>query len=228
MSLIFKRGLFVVTAMCFAAPLHASIDAGEIAAAHERLVEDKSFQFEFSTSPAPDPPPSWLIDIAELIGDIIRFISPVIEVIFWLGVCLIAAGAVYLIGREIFLRLRNADREEEVVESAPAYRQEPALARALLEEADRLAAEGRYGDAVRVLLFRSIEDIQRFQPRYVKKAMTSREIGHLSILSPAARTAFAQIAASVEQSHFAGRDIDAVAFADCRAAYGEFAKGGWS
>ena len=219
-----KRGLSFGACLLFcAAPATAALVAGEAAAVHERLRADPSYQFAFSNLPAANrPPPQWMQEIAMFIIRAINFIAPVIQVLFWLGVALIAAGAVYIIGREIWLRLRREDAPEE--EETPIYRPAPALTRALLEEADRLAAAGRYAEAAHVLLFRSIEDIQRFQPNHVRAAMTSREISHLAILSPPAREAFAQIAAAVERSRFAGRDIGAEVFARCRAAYGVFAE----
>ena len=207
--------------MC-AAPTAAAVVAGEVAAVHERLRADPSYQFAFSTPPASRPSPRWLQSVGEFIIRVIEFLAPVIQVLFWLGVAMIAAGAVYIIGREIWLRLRRTNETAE--EEAPVYRPAPALTRALLEEADRLAAKGRYGEAAHVLLFRSIEDIQRFQPNHVRVAMTSREISHLAILSPRAREAFSQIAAAVERSRFAGRDIGADIFTQCRAAYGVFAE----
>lgn len=88
-----RRALFIAAAMFFAASLDAAIVAGEVAAAHERLVQDTSFQFEFSTSPARQPSPGWLVAIAELIARIVGFFSPLIRVAFWLGVGLITAGA---------------------------------------------------------------------------------------------------------------------------------------
>ncbi|VAW01908.1 hypothetical protein MNBD_ALPHA05-526 [hydrothermal vent metagenome] len=206
----------------------AAVVAGDIVAVHERLRSDPSFQFEFSTTPPLKPAPDWMRAIADFIAAIFNLISPLIELVFWLGIALIFIGAVYYVGREIWLRTRRASNDENADET-PIYRPAPSLTRALLEEADRLAAAGRYGDAVRVLLFRSIEDIQQFQPNYVREAMTSREIAHLSILPSLSRKAFSQIAAAVERNHFAGREIGADIFADCRAAYRTFAEpGNWS
>lgn len=217
-----KNSLSIAAYILIAATPAAAIVAGEIASAHERLRADASYQFEFSSMPAPNPAPGWIRAIANLIATIFEILSPLINIVFWLGVILIIAGGAYYICRELYLRLRRTTTDDSV--NAPSlYSTAPALARALLEEADSLAAEGRYGEAARVLLFRSIEDIQRFQPNHVRKAMTSREIARLSILPPPARKAFSQIAGAVEQCHFAGCEIGSEIFSECRAAYRIFA-----
>ena len=61
-----------------------------------------------------------------------------------------------------------------------AFRPTEAKAKALLEEADRLAAQGRFDEAAHTLLYRSIEDIEDRLPRSIRKAQTSREIAGLA------------------------------------------------
>jgi hypothetical protein len=104
-----------------------------------------------------------------------------------------------------------------------------AVARALLDEADRLAAAGRYAEAVRLILHRSIEDIEGHRPRLVRPAYTAREIGRLSDIPDNARNVFVGIAGVVEKSFFGGQGLDAAGFADCRKAYEAFAfPGAWA
>lgn len=96
-------------------------------------------------------------------------------------------------------------------------------ARALLEEADRLAAEQRYAEAAHVLLFRTIADLQARRPRALRPALTSRDIGRLEEIPLSARGAFDVIAQRVERSFFGGRALSAADFAACRNAYVNFA-----
>ncbi|MEZ5892460.1 MAG: hypothetical protein R3C58_04850 [Parvularculaceae bacterium] len=215
--LAFGAGSFAVAA--------AALVAGDISAAYEKLRSDPSYQFSFADPPPPPKGPRWLLNLFEFIAQSLEVLAPLIRFLFWAGLALIVIGALYVIAREIQRRIKRARGPEDDAE-IPVYRPAPALARALLEEADRLAAEGKYGEAARILLFRSIEDIQRHQPNAVRKAMTSREISRLSILTAQARTAFASIASAVERSHFAGRPIGAEVFAECRAAYSVFAAPG--
>ncbi|MEM9495839.1 MAG: hypothetical protein AAGA09_07535 [Pseudomonadota bacterium] len=211
-------------APCLAIPaVSAAITAGAVSALHEDLIQDKSYQFAFTSPPEIKDPPNWLRQLFELIAGLFQLLAPVFRILFWLGLALLVGGAVFFIGREIWRRIKARDKDD-TLEEPPVYEPSATLTRALLEEADRLSAEGRYGDAVRVLLFRSIEDIERFHPNHVRISMTSREISELEILRSAARKAFSQIAAAVETDHFAGRAISAEIFADCRAAYHIFAE----
>jgi hypothetical protein len=98
---------------------------------------------------------------------------------------------------------------------------EAGAARALLSEADALAAEGRFAEAVHLLLYRSVEDIEGRRPGLVKPAMTSRDLAEARDLPGVARDAFSRIARAVEISLFGGRSIDAGAWQQCRSAYAE-------
>jgi hypothetical protein len=92
-----------------------------------------------------------------------------------------------------------------------------------LAEADRLAGEERYAEAVHVLLFRGVDDIRDQHPELFRRAMTSREIAAMSALPERARSHFGAIAAVVEHSFFGGRPVDAEGWSRCRRAYEAFA-----
>jgi hypothetical protein len=147
--------------------------------------------------------------------------------IFWLGVILVALIVTYFIASEIIRRLpdRRAD-PSAVQQPTPQYRPTAAHARALLEEADRLAAEGKYSEAARVLLHRSIEDLERVFTVTIGVDLTSREIAQLEPLSGEGRNVFTRIARAVELSLFGGRALNADDFRNCREAYASFALSG--
>ena len=115
-------------------------------------------------------------------------------------------------------RNRPAPAEEEVW--APSR----AEAAALLEDADRLAAQGRFGEAAHLLLQRSVRQISDARPDWVIPASTAREISVLPMLPEGGRRAFATIADRVERCLFALRDLDAQDWAATRAAYADFAR----
>jgi hypothetical protein len=92
-------------------------------------------------------------------------------------------------------------------------------------EAKRLIAERRYEEAVRVLLHRSINDIEDAFPTLVAPSLTAREIGMLEQLSARGREVFSRIARAVETSLFGGHSLDAGEFAECRRVYVEFVFG---
>lgn len=99
-----------------------------------------------------------------------------------------------------------------------------AEAAALLEDADRLAAQGRFGEATHLLLRRSVRHISDARPDWLIPASTAREISALPMLPEAGRRAFATIADRVERCLFALRDLDAQDWAAARAAYADFAR----
>jgi hypothetical protein len=110
----------------------------------------------------------------------------------------------------------------------PAWRPEEAQAAQLLDEADVLAGQGRYDEAARLLLHRSIGEIDAHRPDLVRPALTSRDIAGHPLLPRGPAAAFARIAALVERSLFARRPLGADDWQDCRAAYRDFAfADGW-
>ena len=192
--------------------------ADRLAQAHARLLLDHSLQFSFATIPPPRIP-AWLKSLVELLGHI----APALKWVFWGGLALTVAMILFFVGREL-IRLRWPEKRRPKPKAAEAeWRPTPERARVLLEDADRMAAQGRYAEAAHLLLHRSIEDIQGRRPRAVGPSLTSRDIAELDSLPAAARPLFARIAEVVERSFFGGRDVDAAAFADCRRAYEAFA-----
>jgi hypothetical protein len=201
--------------------------------AQSRLMRDPTLQFNF-TSAAPPPRvtlPHWLQVLDRWLGQIFGAIGHVLGWVFVGGLVLALLVVLFFLLRE-FVRTRWPElfKRGKPKPAKPAdWRPEAAVARALLDEADRLAAAGAYSEAVRLILHRSIEEIEGRRPRLVKPALTAREIGRLTEIPEAARATFAAIAGLVEHSFFGGRDIDAAGFAACRRAYEAFAfPGAWA
>jgi len=192
--------------------------AGDISAAHEAMLKAPSLQFDFSAVPAPPQPPGWLKPLFELI----EAIAPLLGYVFWGGLILGAALLLYFVGREILASHFGWARGGKPA-ATPQWRPEPEQAKALLEDADRLAAEGRFDEAAHLLLFRSIDDLSGRRPGAVRPALTTRDIAAIDAMPAAARDAFARIAEVVERSFFGGRSLGREDFDACRAAYQGFA-----
>ncbi len=191
----------------------------KVAQAHARLLKDRELQFDF-TQVVPPSPPDWLKPLEAFL----KAVAPLMKWVFWIAVGLTLAAIVYFIVRELVLvRWPRLRKRRQAAAAAVEWRPEPEKARALLEDADRLAAEGRYDEAAHLLLHRSIEEIEGRRPRAVRPALTARDIGALESLPAAARAPFQAIAQVVERSFFGGRAVDAAAFALCRKAYEDFA-----
>lgn len=187
----------------------------------------------------PSPPPSWLVNFFEWLakGPIGRFLSwligllpsaPVAQALLWLLLAVLAGTLIWA----IVVRLREGEwrlprrRKATVMTANPeeeAWAPDAAPVRAWLKEADALAAEGRFAEAVHHLLFRSIEDIARRRPRLVRPALTSRELAAAEAVPVPARDLFARIARLVERSLFGGRPVSADDWSGARAAYADLA-----
>ena len=203
--------------------------AAALRTAHARLLRDKTLQFDFASAPPPKPPPrlDWLKPFGQVLAEIVHLLGYVFWACVILGVAAFVAFILLEIARTHWPGLRRPRAAPRAAQSD--WRPDAAVARALLEDADRLAAEGRYAEAARLLLHRSIEEIESRRPRLVRPAYTAREIGRLDDLPGGARPTFAFIAGVVEESLFGGREVDAAGFAACRRAYEEFAfPGAWA
>lgn len=194
----------------------------DLAAAHERLLRDRSLQWSFSDAPAPPHAPAWLIALGRLIAELVSAVLPVLRVLFWVGLGLALALVLYLILSEI-AGVRPFPRRRAQRPVLVDWRPDRVAALALLEDADRLASAGRFDEAVRLLLRRGVQDIEARRPRLMRPALTARDISALPGLPEAAQTAFAEMAWIVEASAFAGRGAGAAGFARCREAYEAFA-----
>ena len=191
----------------------------DLAEAHARLLRDTNLQFD-RTGFIPPEIPGWL----HWVGDILKFIAPALKYVFWGGLIVIAGLILFAVGREL-LKLRGprakATKPKPTVE--PEWRPDAAAARDLLAQADALAAEGLYAEAAHLLLLRSVEDIQKRQPKALRVSLTTREIAALKAIPDNARPAFTRIGRVVERSLFGAAPVDADDFAGCRQAYEAFA-----
>ena len=224
--------------------------------AHRQLLGDNSIQFQLppagsnagqplspdagpSTAPPPvshnvptdpsAPPPAHApADISISSGG---GIEGLMHVFLWIA----AAVALLIILYWLFAFFRDRGngearpkRQKKPGTELPAWRPEEAQAAQLLDEADILAGQGRYDEAARLLLHRSIGEIDAHRPDLVRPALTSRDIAGHPLLPRGPAAAFARIAALVERSLFARRPLGADDWQDCRNAYREFAfADGW-
>lgn len=215
----------------------------QLAAAHRALRAGGDVQFDMTPAPGRQPPPAWLkalgewLDrVLEPVGRFLRWIgsfmpdAPYARIILW---TLIAALVLFILWvvvdrvrhgiwrlprwrrRRVALSVEAAD-EDWTPDAVPA--------RAWLEQADALAGQGRYAEAVHHLLLRSVEDMARRRPQIVRPALTSRDLARADGIPAAPRRLFAEIAQAVERSLFGGRPIDADEWGRCRHAYADFAQ----
>ena len=202
-----------------AAQATAGPGADALDRAHQALLGDNDLQFSL---PAFEPPkiPDWV----RVLGQLLQAVAPIFPYIFY-TLLIVGVGLIlFFVGRELISRRYSAlRRKKPVVPSDSGWRPAAERARTLLEDADRLAAEGRFGEAAHLILFRSVEDIDGQWPNLVRPALTSRDIAaHPGLPEPAQRT-FGDIARVVEGNVFGGRSLSADDFAFCRRRYESFA-----
>jgi hypothetical protein len=225
---------------------HAAAEADRFSAAYRSLREDPSIQFVLLPPKPRAPPPEWLRALGRWLHDVFspvgRFLAwigsfmpdaPYARIFLWAVITLAAIALLWMIVERVRhgewrlpRRGKRAAAESAADDPEAAWIPDEAPVRAWLREADALATEGRFAEAIHLLLFRSVEDIQRRRPAAVRPALTSRELASSAAIPRTARAMFARIAGAVEASVFGGRPVDAGGWADARAAYADFAAAG--
>jgi hypothetical protein len=197
----------------------------------QALRADHDIQFAPVEIPPPQPPPEWMKDLSEFlstffkpvgefVGALAQLLGMSAPVLLWILGALVVVFLAVLVWR-IVAPLARRRREAEQAE--PDWTPDTSEALALLEDADRLAAEGHYDEATHLLLRRSVGQIAAARPDLLEPSTTAREISVLPALPDAARNAFAVIAGRVERSLFALRSLSADDWRAARAAYADFA-----
>ena len=221
-------------------PIHAQPAPGEFTPVSEDRLDRALANFEADDSfqkvrpewdpELPDPaearssePNAFIRAIAaffEAIGGVLGYLLAAIILIA------ILAGVYMVFGESLTLRGRQKDKAVNPdVSNVPDLRPEARRARALLEDADALAAQGRFAEAVHLLLFRSIEDIQEKKSGIIGRSLTAREIGALGILPDSIRETLSPIIRIVERSFFGGQDVTESGWREARQSYETFAFG---
>lgn len=222
-------GMTAATATASGSPATAG---GSPPAGWEALRGDDAIQFAPVDVPATPPPePGWLAKLLdrllELLGELLKPVGQMLAAQWWwlqwvlLG--LVALLALVLLVRLIGPGFGGRGKRTAVVSAREEWRPDAAASLALLEDADRLAADGLYDEATRLLLQRSVGHIAAARPDWVEPSSTARELAALPALPDAARGAFGVIAERVERSLFALRALDRADWEAARAAYAEFA-----
>ena len=200
-------------------------DAARDLAAWQAVRADETIQYAPVAPPTPPEAPEWLMALGRFFERLTRPLGELLGLdwrwLMWLLIALAAAGALWLAWALLVEPLLARRRAAAAAEEAWTPDREAALA--LLDDADRLAAEGRYGEAAHLLLQRSVGQIAQARPGWLTPASTAREIGALRELPERARQAFATIAEVVERALYALRGAGEGEWRRARAAYAEFA-----
>ena len=199
---------------------------------YESIRADEKTQFAPLDLKVPEPrEPSWfeewlqtiLVWLAELFAPLGSALSSSWGVVQWALVAALAAFVIYLVFRLIGPAMQRIRSATETGTEEPEWQPDEQESLALLEDADRLASQGRYDEAARLLLQRSVGQIAAARPDWVEPSSTARELAALPRLSDAARSAFAVVSDAVEKSLFALHRLSREDWEHARAAYADFA-----
>lgn len=129
------------------------------------------------------------------------------RLVFVVLLVVVAALVAFWIVRTAVEGRRGSAAPEAGPAAAPAVtgpEPEPAF-----EDASRLAAEGRYAEAVHALLLAAIRHFAERSRTAVQPSRTSRELVRLLPLGPETRQAFTELVRTVELSLFGGAAVGA-------------------
>lgn len=166
-------------------------------------------------------PPEWLKALAEWLEPLGRALGMNWHVLQWILLGIAVLAVIWLVWRMVEPLLGRV--RPPAADAEPDWTPDREAALALLDDADALAAAGRFDEAAHLLLRRSVQHIAAARPDWVHPASTARELAALPALPDRARSAFALITARVERSRYALRALDAADWHAAREAYAAFA-----
>ena len=211
-----------------------TVDTAEQGAVSEDFAESwrelrANEDIQFAPVEVPEPPerePSWfdefMRDVADVLEPVFRDFPNIWPFFKWGLIIIGVLLAVYVIYRLVEPYLVTPRRDRGRVEE-PEWQPDAAQSLALLEDADRLAAQGKFDEATHLLLQRSVTHLSDAKPDWVEPSSTARELTAIEALPDKARETFAIIAERVERSLFAMRSLGKEDWEAARAAYADFA-----
>ncbi len=189
--------------------------------------ENGDIQFEPVEIPPPEPREPGMFDeffrsVGEFLAGLFGWFPATWPALYWILIAVGVAAALFIIYRliEPYLGPRS---KMEWAEEEPEWQPDAQQSIALLEDADRLAAQGKYDEATHLLLQRSVVHLSEAKPDWVEPSSTARELVAIQALPDKARATFGVIAERVERSLFALRTLNQDDWETARAAYADFA-----
>jgi len=140
--------------------------------------------------------------------------------IIWVLLIVLILVVVYAM-RDTLLQLLRFRRSDEGWEAPAAGADAPELALGTdaLAAAERLSRDGRFVEAMHMLLLQGLSDIRKQLRETFADSLTSREILRGARLDPAGRTSLRDIIAVVERTYFGGYPAQEQDYIACRRSF---------
>lgn len=144
-------------------------------------------------------------------------------VMLW-GAVLLALGVIFLSVKDSIWsnsrsRRLTPEEEAEIAPPATVARMEKAQV-----EAEALAGQGSFAEAMHVMLLQSVSELRRRLGIPIAASLTSREILYRVGLTPEARAVFADIINRVEISYFGAHQPEQEEYLACRRSFEELTR----
>ena len=203
----------VVLAILLLPAVVAAQTLPEIEKARTAVMADGDLQLQLPSGT--EPPDGWSFSLPDI---------PIPAALLW--VILIAgvlAIAFYLFKDALPLWLRARDGNWQTPGPERGSLQSRSAGEAM-QAADELAQQGRYVEAMHVLLLKSLADMRQQLSLHFAESLTSREILRKVALSEAGQAALRDIVARVEWTYFGEHEAEASDYEACRGRFDELTK----
>ena len=195
----------VFVAVPLAEPGHVkdALDKVYAAGEYQTTLPAQDGPLDSATANPAAPEESWL-------GLELSAYAPLVRALLWAG---LGTGVLLLLlwlARN--LSFAEGDARDEAFPAAAL----PVLTRGPLQDAESLAAQGKFAEAIHVLLMRTFEALSRAR---LSPGWTSREVAENVPLADDARSALHELVATVERCAFAGLPASAEDYARCADRY---------
>ncbi len=204
------RVIFLVLGMAvlvfFPAAGNSGITSDDAAQAIQESVRQLDLQTVLPKSNVNDPPPPKF-----------RIPGEIVKLIFWGAILAFIAVLIWSLRDVLWKGSRSrklTQPSEDIAPAETAARMEKARL-----EADELARQGNFVEAIHILLLQSLSEIRRRLDVSIAVSLTSREILETIGLPLPARHAFAHIIDRVEVSYFGVHVPSAEEYSACRNSY---------
>jgi hypothetical protein len=150
-------------------------------------------------------------------------LGSIAQMLLWVLMALVVVLCIVWLGRE----LGNYDGESKPAEADDGAPDRQAPDRRVIDrplgDAEELARRGLFGEAIHVLLLRTLQELARRLPERLPRSLTSREILARVRIPDDARSALAGLVGAVEVSHFGNLEPGEADFQHCRQHFQRFA-----